>query len=85
LTGGETGRPVQAVGFAFFAGLMMSISLLPSTVLIRQTTPQEPHSFNGDSAALNPPECMSTSTVVLSPQLGHFMAFSLRPDHGSKS
>jgi hypothetical protein len=41
--------------------------------LTRQTSPQTPHSFIGDSSDVNPPECISKSTDVLSPQFGHFM------------
>ncbi len=61
------------------AGLMMSTSLWSPTTFIRHTSPQAPHSFTGDSAALKPEEWMSTSTDFLSPQPGHFMEISFLP------
>jgi hypothetical protein len=35
---------------------MMSIFVMPFSTLTRQTNPQAPHSFTGDSSAVNPPE-----------------------------
>ncbi|KAF0219646.1 MAG: hypothetical protein FD174_1901 [Geobacteraceae bacterium] len=59
-----------------FAGLIMSTTDWSSTILIRQTRPQAPHSFTGESTAVNPSEWISISTAFRPPQLGHFMPAS---------